>query len=169
MERWELRKRTCCLTGHRSIPPADVPALARRTAEEIRALVAGRGVSFFGVGGAVGYDTLAARVLFALREREFPQIRVILVYPFDGFTRRWPPEQQAEYHRLLGGYDKVVRACAAPGRAAYLERDRQLVDGSAFCIAYCTRSTGGTAYTVGYARRQGLEIRNLAPHPPGSR
>lgn len=162
MKTWELRKKTCCLTGHRQIPPGRAEELAARTAEEIRALVVDRGVSFFGVGGAVGYDTLAAQVLFRLREREFAHIRVILVYPFDGFTHRWPDEQKRVYAGLLHRYDKVVCASDTPGKAAYLARDRRLVDGSAYCIAYCTRESGGTAYTVGYARGQGLEIRNIA-------
>ena len=59
-------------------------------------------------------------------------------------------------------YDKVVRVSEHPSREAYLERDRHLVDGSSICLAYCTRDTGGTAYTVRYARKQGLEVVNMA-------
>ena len=47
-------------------------------------------------------------------------------------------------------------------REAYLERDRHLVNGSAYCIAYCTRDCGGTAYTLRYARQEGLKIYNVA-------
>ena len=31
---------------------------------------------------------------------------------------------------------------------------------SAYCIGYCTRSTGGTAYTLRYAKAQGLTVWN---------
>ena len=161
MKAAELRKKTCCFTGHRDIPMGQTQEIAERTANEVRKLIVNHGVRFFGVGGAIGYDMLAARVLFGLKETEFPNIKVILVYPFDGFTSRWPPEQKADHERLLPKYDKVVCVCNCPSKEAYLIRDRHLVDSSAYCITYCTRSYGGTAYTVRYARQQGLEIRNI--------
>ena len=114
------------------------------------------------LGGAIGYDTLAAKILFRLRETDFPQIKVILVYPFEGFTSRWSDEQRAEYARLLPQYDKAVCVAQRASREAYLERDRHLVDGSAYCIAYCTRNSGGTAYTLRYAMDKGVEIYNVA-------
>lgn len=92
----ELRKKTCCFTGHRELPRGNIPEIAERTADEIRRLIANKGVRFFGVGGAIGYDMLAAEMLFRLREKEFPSIKVILVYPFDGFTKRWTPEQKKD-------------------------------------------------------------------------
>ncbi len=158
----ELREKTCCFTGHRDLPAAQIQEIAKRTAKEIRSLIVTRGVRFFGVGGAIGYDTLSARVLFQLRENEFPAIKVILVYPFDGFTSRWLPSQKANYDKLLPQYDKVVCVCERASRQAYLARNRHLVDRSAYCIAFCTRKNGGTAYTVGYVRRQGVSIRNIA-------
>ena len=45
---------------------------------------------------------------------------------------------------------------------AMLKRNRHLVDNSSVCICYLTESTGGTAYTVEYARKSGLTIVNLA-------
>lgn len=162
MKAVELRKKTCCLTGHRDIRIGKTSEIAERTASEIHRLIINNGVRFFGVGGAIGYDTLAAKVLLRLKEKEFPNIKVILVYPFDGFTDRWTPRQKAEYEMLLPKYDKVVCACDRPSKEAYLTRDRHLVDGSAYCIAYCTRDYGGTAYTVRYARQQGLTVQNVA-------
>ena len=153
------RQKTCCFTGHRDITPQDLDGILSQTEETVRQLIR-QGVVFFGVGGAVGYDTEAAKLLFRLKETEFPQIKVILVYPFDGFTSRWSPLQQAEFSRLLPKYDKKVCVAERASQEAYLERDRHLVDGSAYCIAYCTRDTGGTAYTVRYARQQGLKIFN---------
>ena len=42
------------------------------------------------------------------------------------------------------------------------ERNRYMVDHSRVCICYLTERTGGTAYTVEYARSRGLKIFNLA-------
>jgi uncharacterized phage-like protein YoqJ len=162
MEPSELRQKTCCFTGHRALPVHQVTELAERTKQEIRSLILYKNVRFFGVGGAIGYDTLAAKVLFQMRAKEFPFIKVILVYPFDGFTSRWTSKQQSEYHMLLPNYNKVVCVAKYASREAYLDRDRHLVDGSAYCICYCTRSYGGTAYTVRYAQSQELEIHNVA-------
>lgn len=162
MEASELRKKSCCFTGHRNLPTSKTQEIADRTANEIRKLIVNHGVRFFRVGGAIGYDTLAAKVLFHLKETEFPHIRVILVYPFDGFSSRWAPTQRAEFERLWLKYDKRICIGTGASREVYLARDRHLADSSAYCIAYCTRNYGGTAYTVRYAKRQGLEIRNIS-------
>ena len=158
----DMRAQTCCFAGHRLIPTHEIDTVTARTEIKIRELVLHNGVRFFGVGGAIGYDTLAAQILFRLRATDFPQIRVILVYPFDGFTSRWSDEQQAEYARLLQQYDKTVCVAQRGSREAYLARDRHLVDWSAYCIAYCTRSSGGTAYTVRYAAERGVTVYNVA-------
>ena len=157
----DLRQRTCCFTGHRAIPEKDLPGILDRTEQTVRRLIE-QGVIFFGVGGAIGYDTETAKLLFRLRATDYPQIKGILVYPFEGFTSRWNDKQRAEYARLLPQYDKAVCVAQRASREAYLERDRHLVDGSAYCIAYCTRGSGGTAYTLRYAQQEGLKIYNVA-------
>ena len=156
-----IREKTCCFTGHRTIPREHRAEVIKRTADAVRSLVLEKNVRYFGVGGAIGYDTLAAEVLFALRETEFIFIKVILVYPFDGFTSRWNQCQRETYNAMLPKYDKTVCVSTTPSREAYLKRNRHLVDGSKYCISYCTRNYGGTAYTVEYAKRQGLIVRNI--------
>ena len=42
------------------------------------------------------------------------------------------------------------------------KRNRHLVDNSSVCVCYLTKDSGGTAYTVRYARKRGLEVINLA-------
>ena len=158
----ELKRKTCCFTGHRNIPTEKIQEIAEMTAEEIHRLVINYGVNIFCVGGAIGYDTLAAKVLFNIRETAFPNVKVALIYPFDGFSNGWRKEQQDEYETLLPQYDKTICACNKPCREAFLVRDRLLVDCSAFCIAYCTRNYGGTAYTVRYAEQHGISVRNIA-------
>ena len=41
------------------------------------------------------------------------------------------------------------------------KRNRHLVNHSSACICYLEKPTGGTAYTVNYARKCGLQIINL--------
>ena len=156
-----MREFTCCFTGHREILAQEEPLIAQRTEVYVRRLIE-QGVKYFGVGGALGYDTLAARLLFTLRRDEFSHIKIILVYPFAGYTKHWSPEQKAVYHRLFACYDKTVCVSQYATKGAYLQRNRHLVDFSQYCIAYCTKSTGGTAYTLRYAKSRGLDIKNVA-------
>jgi uncharacterized phage-like protein YoqJ len=154
--------RTCCFTGHRTIPKDERDIIESRTEMKIRDLILKQDIQRFRVGGAIGYDTLAAQILFRLRETDFPQIKVILVYPFEGFTSRWTDKQKDTYTQLLPRYDERVCVASEASREAYLARDRHLVDGACVCIAYCTRTFGGTAYTVRYAEEKGLQIFNVA-------
>ena len=152
--------KTCCFTGHRNIPLDLVCPLQSAMREKICSLLS-EGVIYYGVGGAVGFDSLAAETLFELR-LSYPQIKVILVYPFDGFNARWTAEQRGKYDALLPQYDKRVCVSRIPGREAYLMRNRRLVDQSSHCIAFCERKYGGTAYTVRYAQSNGCQVYNLA-------
>lgn len=155
-----MRERTCCFTGHRDIPADRLQMVMTGTEAKVRELIS-QGYRYFGIGGAMGYDTIVAEMLFRLREREYPEIKIILVYPFDGFISRWSNSQQATYARLLPMYDKRVCVCKSASREAYLARDRHLVDYSSACIAYCTRQTGGTAYTIRYAAARGVPVFNV--------
>lgn len=155
-----MRERTCCFTGHRDIPADRLQMVMTGTEAKVRELIS-QGYRYFGIGGAMGYDTIVAEMLFRLREREYPEIKIILVYPFDGFISRWSDSQQATYARLLPMYDKRVCVCKSASREAYLARDRHLVDYSSACIAYCTRQTGGTAYTIRYAAARGVPVFNV--------
>ena len=155
-----MRERTCCFTGHRDIPTDRLQMVMTGTEAKVRELIS-QGYRYFGVGGAIGYDTIVAEMLFRLREREYPWIRIILVYPFDRFISRWNNKQKATYERLLPMYDKRVCVCKSPSREAYLTRDRHLVDCSSVCVAYCTRQTGGTAYTIRYAVARGVPVFNV--------
>lgn len=42
------------------------------------------------------------------------------------------------------------------------KRNRHLVNFSGYCVAYLNKNSGGTAFTVNYARQNGLEIFNLS-------
>ena len=77
-------------------------------------------------------------------------------------TRGWRPEDIAEYERIKAQADKVVYVSRQYTRGCMHERNRHLVDNSSVCVCYLNRESGGTAYTVRYARERGLEIINLA-------
>lgn len=146
---------------HRAQKASERVAIMAQTEAEIRKLLSG-GINRFLLGGAVGYDAEVAKLLFRLKN-ECCGFKVVLIYPFDGYTDRWNDAQKAEYAKLLPQYDKVIKASERSGREAYLLRNRMLVDSSAVCIAYCHKQRSGTAYTVRYAKAQGMAVTNTAP------
>ena len=155
----DKRPFTCCFTGHRNLPVGQEDEIWKRVYACLEPLLK-EGVRYFGVGGALGFDTLVAERLIALRESQ-PQIRIILVQPFQGYQSRWTPAQQARAAAVEARVDKVVVCCQTPSREAFLARDRHLVDNAGCCIAWCTRATGGTAYTLRYAQKHGLRVWNV--------
>ena len=155
-----VKNRTCCFTGHRNIAMCDVPYVLQRTTEYVHMLI-DRGIIYLGVDGALGFDSLAAEMLFKIRDTEYPRMKVILVYPFDGYTNRWNDKQKEKHRIRLPLYDKVVCVFERCNKDAYLERNRYLADHSGYCVCYCNRSWGGTAYTVRYAKQRNLEVYNI--------
>ena len=120
-----------------------------------------QGYRYFGCGGALGFDTLAAQTVLELKN-EYPQIRLILVLPCRDQTRDWKEADIAEYERIMKAADKVTYTSEQYYSGCMHKRNRHLVDCSSLCICYLTEQSGGTAYTVNYARSQGLKIVNVA-------
>ena len=152
--------RTACFTEHRELPAEYLPEISKRLEDTLVALIE-QGYCYFGAGGALGFDTLAAQAVLRLRER-YPQIRLILVLPCLNQTRGWPQENIDTYEEIKRCADKVTYTAEHYFRGCMQKRNRHLVDNSSVCICYLTKPTGGTAYTVDYARRMGLRIINIA-------
>ena len=71
-----MKKETCCFTGHRKIRKGDEAAIRIKIREQVLPLLE-QGVSTFMVGGAMGFDMLAAETLLDLREKEGKELRLI--------------------------------------------------------------------------------------------
>ena len=155
-----MKERTACFTGHRTIPFLQRRKIEKRTEEALIEAIK-QGYRFFGAGGALGFDTLAAQTVLRLKQT-YPKIKLILVLPCLSQTRGWRSEDIAEYERIKAAADKVVYTSQEYTRDCMFKRNRHLVDNSSLCIAYLMENTGGTAYTVDYARFKGLIIKNVA-------
>ena len=156
----DFKPHTCCFTGHRDIPAGEEAKIRTRLRYRTEKLY-NQGYRYFGVGGAIGFDTLAAEWLLDFRESHH-LIRIIGVYPFPGYRLHWTEAQRACAEALDRRLDKITYCEQTPSRGAFLARDRHLVDCSSACICYCTRAAGGTAYTVKYALEHGLPVYNTS-------
>ena len=160
---WEwcnIKDCTACFTGHREIPFLKLPGIKKRLEKEVENSIK-NGYLFFGAGGALGFDTLAAQTVLKLRER-YPDIKLILVLPCKTQARGWKQADIDEYERIKAAADKVVYTSEDYYKGCMHKRNRHLVDNSSLCICYLTSSTGGTAYTVDYAYQKNLRIINVS-------
>ena len=154
-----MRKQTVCFTGHRKIPPERLSVVARRLREIIIKLIED-GYLYFGAGGALGFDTLAAQTVLELKTI-YPQIKLILVLPCLSQTKGWSARDIEIYEDIKKKADKVVYTSQEYTKGCMHKRNRHLVDNSNTCICYLTEKSGGTAYTVDYAQNNNLTIINL--------
>lgn len=155
-----MKERTACFTGHRTIPFLQRRKIKKRTRGVLVEAIE-QGYRYFGAGGALGYDTLAAQTVLELKS-EYPQIKLILVLPCENQTRGWEQADIDEYERIKAAADKVVYTSKDYYSGCMHKRNRHLVDNSSLCICYLTGQSGGTVYTVNYAQTQGLHIINIA-------
>lgn len=66
----DFRPKTCCLTGHQDIMPWEEKEIQTKLRYQVDILLQ-RGYLYFGVGGARGFDMLAAEYLLDLRQLEY--------------------------------------------------------------------------------------------------
>lgn len=155
-----MKEKTCCLTGHRRIPLESFEKISQRLETTLIQLIE-KGYLYFGTGGALGFDTLAAKMILELKAK-YPQIRLILVLPCLSQSDRWSDENKAMYEDIKKHADKVVYTSKEYSRGCMHKRNRHLVDNSSSCICYLTKETGGTSYTVNYAKEKMLTVYNVA-------
>lgn len=151
---------TCCFTGHRKIPLQDIPLLKEGLKKTLVSLIE-KGIDRFCAGGALGFDTLAAQTVLKLKE-DYPHISLYLILPCKEQTRGWPSKDIQIYEYIISKSDKVIYTSENYFRGCMHVRNRALVDMSSYMVCYLTEKTGGTAYTVDYAKKSELEIYNLA-------
>lgn len=151
-----LKNKTCCFSGHRIIPPEHYIKIAALLEETIVKSIED-GYKYFGTGGALGFDTLAALTVLKLK-KQYPQIRLILVLPCKNQTRYWKQKEISEYELIKKSADKILFTSETYYNGCMQKRNRHLVDSSSRCICFLTKKTGGTAYTIDYAKSKNLEV-----------
>lgn len=162
-------KRACCFTGHR---PDALPdggdersggmfLLRRKLISAVECAVRA-GVTDFYAGGAQGFDLLAADAVLAIGAHT-PNVRLHLALPGEDCHRRYPvPDRKRFEQHLLFAESVWYPADPVTGVHAFHARDRYMVDHADCVIAYLTKGSGGTFYTVKYALSRGLPVYHLA-------
>ncbi|MBP3381143.1 MAG: DUF1273 family protein [Clostridia bacterium] len=151
-----MKEKTCCFTGHRDIQPQELETIKQNIEKEVIALIK-NGVTFFLAGGAIGFDTLAAKTVLSLKET-YPHIQLHLVLPCAYQAKSWSEQEKIEYENIKAAADSVKILSETYYRGCMQTRNRVMVDNSCFCICFCRKDSGGTAYTVSYAVKKGVSV-----------
>ena len=154
------KNNTCCFTGHRILPANELSAVVERLVTHIRALYA-QGYRRFITGGAIGFDTLAARALIVLK-REYPDLHFTMMIPCADQDARWTAAQRAEYARHKAAADELITLSERYYDGCMQARNAAMVAASSAVIAYLTRPRSGAGQTVRLAARSGARVFNLA-------
>lgn len=150
----------CCFTGHRYLPADRLGEIKKRLEAEAEACIR-QGVILFETGGAWA-------------STPWP------LTPFSGCGRVMPsgcgwsspapnrPSSGKKRTSWYGGRSGSGRTETVTVSPHYFSgcmhrRNRWLVEHSGRCICCLGRETGGTAYTVRYARQRGLPVVNVWP------
>ncbi len=155
----KIKKNCCCFTGHRIILSKHRDVLPQNLSRHILQMT-DMGIYNFMTGGALGFDTLAAKAILKEREK-LPDIHLILALPCKNQTRGWRQAQILEYEEILKAADEVIFLADEYYDGCLLKRNRFMIDNSSHCIFYISSMHGGTAYTIKYAEQNNVNLHNV--------
>ena len=153
------RRVTACFTGHRFIAREDRELLPVLLDEALEALYA-KGITHFISGAAIGFDTLAARRVLALRDR-YPEVRLQLAVPCADQDARWQKSDVLARQTLLDAADETVILSPQYYDGCMQVRNQYMLGHASLVIAYLKHTRGGTMSTVAAAVRRELPVMNL--------
>lgn len=164
----QIKERSLCFTGHRSekLPKTEKEMEKQKVRlwQEIDKAVE-HGIDTFYFGACYGFDLLCADFV-AKRKRVIKisdpkSIKLIAVIPFEEQAAKWRESDREIYYDTLPLCDEVITLHTHYKRGCYHARNRYIVDRCSKMICYYDGGIGGTAYTVNYAKTNGLEITNI--------
>ena len=151
----------CSFTGHRRIESRHFGKIDDLIDRAI-AYAYGEGCRKFYVGGALGFDTLAAKRVLLFR-MSHPDAELYVIVPCKTQSDGWSASQISAYEYILANADAVEYLNDEYTDGCMRERNQRLVDLSDIVIAYVSRYNSGAAQTVRMAERAGKRVYNLYP------
>lgn len=149
---------SCCVTGHRHVPKDVEDIIQTMLTKEIREAIEA-GYQRFYSGMADGVDLMFVRILAELRDTDFPDIIIEGAIPH----RSRLGARCKEFQRLIKFCDFVHVVSESSHAGAYHKRNRFMVENSQRVIAvYDGRGSGGTFYTINYAKPLKKELRIIS-------
>ena len=151
--------RSCSFTGHRVIEKSKIPALEALLSRAID-YVYSEGCRSFYCGGALGFDTIAAKLVIK-KKMIFPDIRLIMLIPCANQSVKWRESDKRMYDYILSMANEVFFISEEYTPDCMKKRNALLVELADVLVAYSGRSVGGSAQTVRMASKAGKTVYNL--------
>lgn len=149
----------CSFTGHRVIPYSHSERLDDLLSRAID-FAYSEGCREFYTGGALGFDTMAAKKLIAYRISH-SDVRLILVVPCENQAEKWSQSDIGTYEYILSCADEVIFCSEEYTKDCMRQRNEYLADVCDILIAYSGRYSSGSAQTVRMAEARGKAVYNL--------
>ena len=154
-------KNTCCFFGHRTIN--ETKELKSKLKEIIEKLIVEKQADTFLFGSKSRFNSLCQETVTELKEK-YPHIKRIYV------RAEYPDINEHYKDYLLESYEDTYypEKIMNSGKAAYVERNYEMINKSHFCIVYYdeqnapTTRKSGTKIALDYAVKQGKRIINIA-------
>ncbi len=153
---------SCSFSGHRVIAQAKLAPLKDLLRRAI-AYAYEQGCRSFYCGGAVGFDTYAAKEIILFRVKH-PDVRLILLLPCADQSEGWSDMQRAAYDYILSEADEAVILSDSYARGCMQKRNRDLVERADMLICYVGREGSGSSQTLHLAEKKGIPVYNLYAH-----
>ena len=152
-----LTNYTCCFFGHRTINDTD--ELRTKITEAVERLITDEKVDTFLFGSKSEFDRLCLKLVTKLKEK-YPHVKRIYV------RAEYPHISEHYKNYLLESYEDTYypKKIISAGRAAYVERNYEMINNSKYCIVYYyepnapTTRKSGTKIALDYAIKKGREI-----------
>ena len=144
----------CAFTGHRVLKELDYALMDRVIENLIK-----NGCRRFFCGMAKGFDMAAAESVISLMDR-YP-VELVACIPCEGQSDNFSSTDRARYKRILEHCSEIITLSEEYYSGCMQYRDRFMVDNSDTVLCHLRRKSGGTFYTVNYAKKLGKKIIEL--------
>lgn len=156
-------EKSACFTGHRKLT-GDIPDLENRLYGFIKQGIIHLGLTDFYVGGAFGWDTLAAKTVLRLQEVYPVRLHLVLTCSNEEQTAKWTAEQRAEFYRILGLADDTEYTAEHYYNSCMKVRNARLVEHAntrCYCFWQPGNQRSGTYQTIHMAKVKGIMVVNF--------
>ena len=152
-----LIKNTCCFFGHRTINETE--ELKSKLIEVIEKLIVDEKVDTFLFGSKSRFNSLCRELVTEIKEK-YPHIKRVYV------RAEYPDINEQYTNYILESYEETYypEHIRNSGRAAYVERNYEMINKSHFCIVYYdepnapTTRKSGTKIALDYALKHKKEV-----------
>ena len=133
---------TCCFFGHRTINETD--ELRTKITEVVERLITDENVDTFLFGSKSEFDRLCLKLVTKIKEK-YPHVKRIYV------RAEFPFINDDYLNYLLRSYDETYypEKLLGSGRAAYVERNYEMINNSKYCIVYYDEQNAPSARKSG--------------------